>query len=96
MPIDIQVQSLLISLFFGAFFSILMRINYKYMGDGPLILKIFINFMFVIDNVLLYFITLKHINNGVVHSYFVLMILLGFVAMEILFKWLPFDFTHKK
>lgn len=96
MAIDIQMKSFLVSLFFGVLFSVLMRLNYKYMYMGPIILKILINFMFVIDYVLLYFIVLKRINNGIVHSYFLFMILLGFVIMELVFKKFPFDFAPKK
>jgi len=95
MPIDVQLKSLLFSLFYGLLFSIMLRINYKYMYKGPLILKILINLFFVMDNVLIYFIFLKKLNEGIVHTYFLLMILLGFVIMELLFKKIPFDFSHK-
>jgi len=96
MAIDIQINSLLFSLLFGFVFSILLRVNYKYIYDGALILKIFTNLLFVIDNVLIYFIGLKKINDGVVHNYFLLMILVGFFIMELIIKKFGFDFGFKK
>jgi hypothetical protein len=48
------------------------------------------------DCVLLYFILLKKINNGIVHKYFLLCILLGFVISEVLFKKFKFTFQIKK
>ncbi len=96
MSINIQITSLLFSLLFGALFSLFLRINYKYIYKGPIVLKILINIMFVTDNILLYFIILKRINNGIVHTYFLLMILLGFVIAEYLYKRLSIAFKHQK
>ncbi|MFA5407326.1 MAG: spore cortex biosynthesis protein YabQ [Bacilli bacterium] len=93
MTIDIQLKSLLFSLLFGALFSLALRVNYKYIYRGNVILRILINLIFVIDNVLLYFIILKNINGGIIHIYFLLMILLGFVVMENILK--RFSFTLK-
>lgn len=86
MTIIIQLKSFLFSFLFGGFFSFLLHFNYKYIYKGPLILKILINLVFVFDNVLLYFVIIKKINNGIIHNYFILMILLGFVMMEWIFK----------
>jgi|LSQX01.2.fsa_nt_gb hypothetical protein len=96
MAIDIQLKSLFFSLLYGCVFSFLLRLNYKYLYKGPLLLKVAINIVFVLDNVLLYFIVLKRINEGIIHGYFVLMILLGFIIMESVFKKMPFDFNEKK
>jgi hypothetical protein len=96
MPINIQIYSLLFSLFFGIIFSLLLHLNYRYIYKGPLPFRIAICFMLVIDCVLLYFITLKRINDGIVHKYFLLFILLGFVVSEIIFKKFKFTFQIKK
>jgi hypothetical protein len=96
MPIDIQIKSLLFSLFFGFVFSILLRLNYRYIYNGHIILRIVINLMFVIDNVLIYFIVLKRLNDGIIHFYFLLMILLGFVIMELICKKLSFALNRSK
>ncbi|MDD4411381.1 MAG: hypothetical protein PHO58_02610 [Bacilli bacterium] len=60
-----------------------------------------ISLVFVIDNVLIYFIGLKKINNGIIHNYFLLMILIGFFIMELIVKKIKerkdrFDFAFKK
>lgn len=96
MPIDIQLKSLLFSLFYGVLFSLLLRLNYKYMYNGNIIFNFLINVIFVVDNVLLYFIILKRLNDGVIHSYFFIMILIGFFIMEFIFKKNWFDFKYKK
>ena len=38
-----------------------------------------IDMLFIIDNVLVYFIILRYINNGIFHIYFSIMIILGFI-----------------
>ena len=96
MPIDLQIKALLFSLFYGAMFAALLRVNYKYMYNGSIIYRIFINFFFVMDGVLLYFIVMKRINEGIVHQYFLLTILLGVVVFELLYKRFKFTFVHKK
>lgn len=78
------------------FFSFCIRINYKYMYQGSIIIRLLVNILFVLDSVLLYFIILKSLNNGIVHPYFLLMILLGFVIMEYGFKKIKFTFRLKK
>jgi hypothetical protein len=96
MIIDIQVKSLLFSFFYGIVFSILLHIIYKHLYKGPLIFRILISFLTVVDSILIYFITLKKINEGVIHNYFIFMILLGFVIMETLFKKVKYTFHLKK
>lgn len=79
MLLKVQFQSLIYSFVYGFFFSILLNINYKYLFDSKKIKKIIFNIIFILDNSLLYYILLKYINNGVVHIYFFIMIILGFI-----------------
>jgi hypothetical protein len=44
-----------------------------------MVFKIIVTFIFVIDNVLLYFFILRKINNGIIHFYFILMLVVGYV-----------------
>ena len=69
-PLNIQINSIIFSFLYGSFFSILLNINYKYIYYSKGIKKILINLFFVIDNILLYFIILRYINNGIFHFYF--------------------------
>lgn len=78
MVLEVQIQSLIYSFVYGFFFSILLNFNYKYLFKTGIYYKIVINILFMLDNVLLYYILLRIINNGVIHPYFFIMIVLGF------------------
>lgn len=77
-PLNIQLISIVFSFIYGMFFSFLLNLNYKYLYKSSGVVKIFINLIFIYDNTLLYFIILRYINNGILHYYFIIFILLGF------------------
>lgn len=79
MILEVQIQSLIYSFVYGFFFSILLNYNYKFLFKSNNYYKIIINILFILDNVLLYYIILKYINNGVIHVYFFIMIVLGVI-----------------
>ncbi len=81
-PLKIQILSVSVSYLYGIFFSILLNLNAKYIYKTKKIQKYLFNFIFVLDNVLLYFIILRHINNGILHYYFILALLLGFLSVN--------------
>lgn len=76
--LNVQIMTLIASFLYGVFFSILVNINYKYLYQKNIILRIIFTFLFVIVNVLLYFIIIKKINNAILHPYSFGMILVGF------------------
>ena len=78
MNLKIQIISLAFSFLYGVVFSLLVNINYRFLFTKRLFYKIVVTFVFIIDMALLYFIFIKMINNGIIHSYFLLMIILGF------------------
>ena len=80
--LDIQIKSLIFSFLYGVFFSILLNVNYKFVFESKGIKKILINIFFIIDNVLLYFIILRFINNGIIHFYFVLALFMGYICVN--------------
>jgi hypothetical protein len=82
MDIYVQIKSLTFSFFYGIFFSFILNINYKYIYSGLLIYRTITNLLFVINNVLIYFIILKKINNGIIHPYFFIMTLIGFFVFN--------------
>ena len=86
MILKIQIYSLIYNVFFGLFFNFFVRINYKYIYNVKLFTRIVFTFIFVFVNVLLYFICLKCINNGVLHFYFCLCILFGFYIGNLIFS----------
>lgn len=81
-PLNIQIKSIIFSFVYGCFFSFLLNINYKFIYFSKGIKKIIFNMIFVIDNTLLYFIILRYINNGIVHFYFILSLILGFTTVN--------------
>lgn len=81
-PLDIQVKSIIFSFIYGGIFSLLLTLNYKFLYNYNGIKKFLINIFFIIDNVLLYFIILNYINNGIVHLYFLISILIGFLTVN--------------
>lgn len=80
--LDIQIKSIIFSFIYGAFFSFLLNLNYKFIYYSKGILKILINAFFILDNVFLYFIILRFINNGIVHFYFLLSMFLGYLSVN--------------
>lgn len=81
-PLDIQIKSIVFSFLYGVFFSFLLNLNYKFIYYSKGILKILINIFFVVDNVFLYFIILRYINNGIVHFYFLLSLVIGYFCVN--------------
>ena len=81
-PLRIQIISVVISYLYGIFFSILLNLNSKYIYNTKKIKKYLFNFIFAFDNVLLYFIILRHINDGILHYYFIIALFLGFLSVN--------------
>ena len=79
MSLKIQIISLIYSFFYGAIFYILVRLNKKFLYNNKY--AFIIDALFILDNVLLYFILLRHINNGVFHIYFLCMLILGYILV---------------
>ena len=75
MRINIQLISLEYSFLYGIFFYFMLLLNKKYLNNKYAFIY---NLLFIIDNVLLYFIILRYINNGIFHIYFLFTIVLGF------------------
>lgn len=59
MTLKVQVMSLIISFLYGIFFSIFLNLNYKIIYNNNKIYKIGGTFLFVLVNVLLYFLIIK-------------------------------------
>ena len=78
MNLEVQIQSMIFSFVYGLFFSFLLNLNYRVLFTSKKYIQVIGNLFFIIDNVLLYFILLRYINNGVLHLYFLLLVVLGF------------------
>jgi hypothetical protein len=78
MELSTQLMSLIFSFAYGIIVSYLFNINYNFIYKSSFLYKIVINILFCVNLGLIYFLSMKLINNGVIHIYFVLMFLLGF------------------
>ena len=79
MELSIQIYSFIVSFLFGGCFYFLLDLFNKLTGKFKLVLKIIFSFFFIIVMSLLYFLILLYVNNGVVHIYFLLSILVGYL-----------------
>ena len=79
MTLQIQIFSLIYSLIFGVFFAVCVNFHYELLFSKKKWFQILINFIFVVDMALLYFLILKILNGGILHLYFFLLMFLGFL-----------------
>ncbi len=77
MNLKIQIFSMIFSFLFGIFFSMAVKLNYRFLFLGRIRNKIMANFVFFIVMSLLYFFCLKKINEGILNYYFLLLFGLG-------------------
>lgn len=87
MELRIQLLSLFVSFIFGIFLFFMVKLNYKYLFSNFNKKRIFFNFIFSLDFSLLYFLVLYYINDGILHLYFLLLIIFGFL--------LSYNFTKR-
>jgi len=85
MDIIVQIKTIIFSLFYGVFFSFFLGLNYKYITGSRKFFGFILTFMFIIVNVLLYFIVLRKINYGVFHYYEILSIIFGFILENLIY-----------
>lgn len=78
MILEIQIQSLVFSLVFGMFYALMYNLFYGVLFKGKKIIRVFTNLIFECSIFILYFIFLKIINSGIIHWYFLLMLIVGF------------------
>ena len=86
MSLEIHIQLLLFSLIFGVFFALMIDINHKFLYSEKKFFKIIFTFLFVLVNTFIYFLILKKINQGIIHIYSIICIILGFFIENIIRK----------
>ena len=95
MTLKVQIFTLIFSFLFGVFFSIMLKINERFLYSDKKYERIISSFLFVIINVLIYFIILKYINNAILHPYSILAIIVGSIAEYFVEKKLLYMFERK-
>ena len=86
MSLKIQIYTLFFSFLFGMFFSWLLNVNYKLIYNEKKIVKFIFSFIFVVINAFIYFIGINKINNGILHPYSLICIILGFSIVDMIKK----------
>ena len=88
MDLNTQVISLLVSFLYGVFFFITLFISKKLIYHKIFLIKILSNFVFVSIHIFIYFYILIKINNGILHIYEILCIIIGYIISYYLHKYL--------
>ena len=86
MSLKIQIYSILYSFLFGIYFSYILKLFKKYIYNNNIIIKIVSNLVIVIINSFIYFIGINKINNGILHPYTFITLILGFYFIDIIYK----------
>ena len=86
MILKIQILSLVYSFFYGVLFYVLLEVNHKFIYDGRIIYRVIISFFFIILMSLLYFFALIKINNGILHLYFYMSLLTGYLLTFVIYR----------
>ena len=77
MSLDIQIKTITTSFFFGIYFAFIILLNYKLTYKLKKIYIFIITFLVIFFNNLLYFLVLLDVNNGIIHIYGLLSMLIG-------------------
>ena len=83
MYITTQIKTIIFSIIYGIIFSCLIDVNHRYLTKNKII-NILITFIFIMLSVLIYFILLRKINNGIFNNYEIICIILGFVIENLI------------
>lgn len=75
----IQFICLVGSFLYGMLLNILNLFNIKLIKDKPLLIKIIISILYILNVTLLYILFLYKLNYGVLHIYFILLIIMGYI-----------------
>lgn len=86
MNLKIQVISFIFSFVYGAFLFMFLKIQKKILFCRNKKKRILSNFIFSIIISIIYFILIYFINNGVLHLYFLLLIVFGFLIAHNFYK----------
>ena len=86
MILSVQLLSLIISFFYGIFLYLMLEMWERIIYSCNNFVKILGSFLFVMFHTLLYFLILLKINNGYVHIYFLICILIGYILCKVFYK----------
>jgi len=88
MDLKTQIITLLFSLIYGFLTAILLSFLYKIIYHKKTKYQIISSFLLVIVLALIYFLTMQRLNNAILHPYYILMFISGFMLEIVSVKWL--------
>ncbi len=77
----IQLMCLIVSFIYGIFIYIASKFNIKVIKNKNIIIKSIINILFIFNISLGYVVILYYLNSGILHIYFILLMILGYGIM---------------
>ena len=80
MSLKVQVISFIFSFLYGCILFILFRLQKRVLFSRNKKKRVILSFIFCISISIVYFILIYFINNGVLHLYFLLLIIFGFLV----------------
>jgi len=86
MNLIVQIISMIFSFLFGIFLYFMFIINYKYLFIKRYKLKMLYYVSIFLFVSIFYFVVLKYINNGILHLYFLLLLIFGFLVSYNFYK----------
>lgn len=81
----LQLLSFFVSFGYGMLFYLLTRFNKFILSNKKYFLQFIITLVFIIDIVIIYIYIMYKINNGIIHPYFVITLIIGYILMLKLF-----------
>lgn len=87
MALSIQIKSLVSSFVFGICFYFIVKSTSKFLYSKKKYVNVISALLVSIISCLLFFIIMKKINNGIIHFYFILSIILGYFISYKLKLW---------
>lgn len=88
MNLQIQIITLVFSFLYGIFFSILATVQYKFINHDKKWIRLSITFLFILVNVLLYFIGLRKLSEARLHPYLLIAFFIGVLVESLVAKWI--------
>ncbi len=84
MDLTTQLSSIFFSIVIGTLFSITFEFVYLKLNIEGVVYKLFYNFLYTFIFALIYYFGLLYINNGILHIYLILTVLISFIVSEII------------
>ena len=83
-PLSVQIPSLLISFIYGIVIYYVISFFYCFICCKKVILRFTLSFLLILLLGLIYFLILLRVNNGIIHIYFYLFLLGGYIMVFVL------------